>query len=125
MRYLWLALLIIMFRVTCVTVDDVDLAEHNRVVCEDGRVAFEQMIWYDFRGCEYVVVDWRLVNSATNFYVLPEHRTCPWRYRLWFFDDGRLRLVRAKQWRNSWTTDDPEINQRETYPQESRRKLTQ
>jgi hypothetical protein len=103
--------------------DRVDVAELNHFYDENGRLVFEQVIFY--RWCwdyeRYQVYDWRLVKNPT---FLPQRDwelggyVCRW-------DDGEFRrTVRADSFRETWTQYDPELAEREFLPKEQRMGLS-
>lgn len=108
-----------------VTVDQVDLAEINHFYDEQGRLVFDQIIYYDWDSeqSRYNVRDWRLIKNATQ---IPQRDWQTGGYASEWKDfkqrDG-LRRVEAKSLRETWTQHDPELVEREFLPQEKRRLL--
>ncbi len=106
-------------------VDQVDLVEINHFHDEQGRLVFDQIIFYDWCPIEsrYQVRDWRLLKTAAQ---IPLRN---WRDRdfvaVWhdFKERDVLRKVHAKMIRETWTQYDPELLEREFLPQEKRREL--
>jgi hypothetical protein len=108
-----------------VAVDRVDLIEINHFFDEQGRLVFDQIIFYDWSPSDsrYNVRDWRLLktpaqvplrNWRNNDYVAIWHD---------FKDRDVLRKVHARMLRETWTQYDPELVEREFLPQERRREL--
>ena len=108
-----------------VTVDQVDLAEINHFYDEQGRLVFDQIIYYDWSPEEsrYNVCDWRLIKDPAQ---IPQRDRQTGGYASEWIDfkqrDG-LRRVEAKALRETWTQYDPELVEREFLPQEKRRQL--
>ena len=108
-------------------VDRVDLVEINHFFDEQGRLVFDQLIFYDWCGVQkrYNVRDWRLLKSPAQ---IPVRN---WKDRdyvaVWhdFKERDVLRKVVAKMIRETWTQYDPELVEREFLPQEKRRELSQ
>ncbi|MFV1967096.1 MAG: hypothetical protein ACC628_16840 [Pirellulaceae bacterium] len=108
-----------------VAVDRVDLIEINHFFDEQGRLVFDQIIFYDWSPSDsrYNVRDWRLLkmpaqvplrNWRNNDYIAIWHD---------FKDRDVLRKVHASMLRETWTQYDPELVEREFLPQERRRAL--
>ena len=108
-------------------VDEVDLIEINHFFDEQGRLVFDQIIYYDWSDEEsrYQVRDWRLLKNPSQ---IPLRN---WRdgnfVSVWhdFKHRDVLRRVQAKTLRETWTQYDPELVEREFLPEERRRKLHQ
>ena len=106
-------------------VDEVDLVEINHFYDEQGRLVFDQVIFYEWSSdaSRYQVRDWRLLKKPSQ---IPLRN---WRDRnyeaIWhdFKNQDVLRKVRAKMVRETWTQYDPELVEREFLPDEKRRKL--
>ena len=106
-------------------VDQVDLVEINHFYDEQGRLVFDQIIFYDWSSAQsrYNVRDWRLLKKTAQ---VPLRN---WRdgdfVAEWhdFKDRDLLRKVKAKMIRQTWTQYDPELLEREFLPQEKRREL--
>ena len=107
------------------TVDRVDLAEINHFYDEQGRLVFDQIIYYNWspEDGRYNVCDWRLIKSPSQ---IPRRDWQDGGYVSEWNDfkqrDG-LRRVEVKSIRESWTQYDPELVEREFLPQEKRREL--
>ena len=107
-------------------IDQVDLAEINHFYDEQGRLVFDQIIFYDWCPAQsrYNVRDWRLLKNPAQ---VPLRN---WRegnfVAAWhdFKDRDLLRKVKAKMVRQTWTQYDPELLEREFLAQEKRLELT-
>jgi 1,4-dihydroxy-2-naphthoyl-CoA synthase len=100
----------------------VDLIEVNHFFDEQGRLVFDQVIFYDWSGdhSRYMVRDWRLVKNASQ---LPQRDwQCGGYLAVW--QDGEvMRRVGSEAMRETWTQYDPELVEREYLPKDERRKL--
>lgn len=99
-----------------------DLVELNGLYDEQGRLVFDQVIWYDWSAPHerYMVRAWRLVKDGKPS---PEydHGSGQWRC-LW--NDGEItRCVMAGSYRRTWEQFDPELIEREYLPKERRKEL--
>lgn len=103
--------------------DRVDLIELNHYYDSEGKIVFHQVIfwdWSDEKSCLYVR-SWRFFKSK---------RQCPVKdssqgdYVAVWYDGNVLRRVRARSFLESWTQYDPEVCDRERFPQSNRRELT-
>ncbi|MDA1050172.1 MAG: hypothetical protein O3C40_06795 [Planctomycetota bacterium] len=109
-----------------VTVDQVDLVEVNHFYDDQGRLVFDQVIYYDWSTVHsrYQVRDWRLLKTATQV-PLRDWRdggyVSEWED---FKQRNGVRRVRAKSVRETWTQHDPELVEREFLAQEKREELT-
>lgn len=109
-----------------VTVDQVDLVEVNHFYDDQGRLVFDQIIYYDWSAMHnrYQVRDWRLLKTNTQI-PLRDWRgggyVSEWED---FKQRNGLRLVKAKSVRETWTQYDPELIEREFLAQEKRVELT-
>lgn len=102
--------------------DECDLIEVNHFYDEQGRLVFDQTIFYDWSPAysRYMVRDWRLVKNPAQ---LP-HRD--WRdggYAALWHDGEVLRHISASEFRETWTQHDPELAEREYLPKDQRRNL--
>ena len=112
--------------VECEISDDVDLIEVNHFYDDQGRLVFDQVIYYDWSNQHdrYQVRDWRLLKSSSQVPLRD------WRHggytSSWpdFKQSDVLRRVRAKVFRETWEQHDPELEDREFWPQEKRIELT-
>lgn len=99
-----------------------DVIEHNSFYDEQGRLVFDQIIFYDWcpTAERLQVRAWRLVKGPGQ---IPEydHGSAEW-FCLWH-DEDILRHVSAPSTRRTWTQFDPELAERDVYPKEKRREL--
>lgn len=100
----------------------VDLIEVNHFFDEQGRLVFDQVIFYDWSGdhSRYMVRDWRLVKNASQ---LPQRDWQSGGYLAVWQDGEVMRRVGAGAMRETWTQYDPELVEREYLPKDERRKL--
>jgi len=100
----------------------VDLMEVNHFYDEQGRLVFDQVIFYDWapEHSRYMVRAWRLVKNPSQ---LPERDWREGGYLAVWQDGEVLRRIRAESMRESWTQYDPELVEREYLPKERRREL--
>ncbi len=109
-----------------VTVDQVDLTEVNHFYDDQGRLVFDQVIYYDWSAAHgrYQVRDWRLLKTPTQV-PLRDWRdggyVSEWED---FKQRNGLRRVKSKSVRETWTQHDPELVEREFLAQEKRAELT-
>lgn len=95
--------------------DHCDVLERNRVFNGEGVEVLDQIVAYDWTPTAgYVVCWWRLVRPG----MLPTGGACVW------LDGGTLRRVRYASYRQTWTTHDPELIQRDVWPCCERRELS-
>lgn len=108
-----------------VATDQVDLVEINHFYDEQGRLVFDQIVYYEWshEHGRFQVRDWRLLKSSAQ---IPLRS---WRDGVYVSEwndfkqrDG-LRRVEAKLIRETWTQYDPELVERGFLPQEKRREL--
>lgn len=99
--------------------ESVDLVEVNHFYDENGRLVFDQIIFYDWIYSNYRVVAWRLVKSDSQF----PRRLWPRGYSCYWQDGEQTRQVLASSDRETWTQYDPELVEREYFPKELRREL--
>lgn len=104
------------------TTDRVDMVEINHLYDEQGRLLFDQIIYYDWHPKQkrYNVRAWRLIKSPSQ---VPYRRRNGGYLAIWH-DGGVLRRVRAQVLRESWTQFDPELLERAYLPKEKRRDLS-
>lgn len=102
--------------------EKVDLMEVNHFYDEQGRLVFDQVIFYDWSPdhSRYMVRAWRLVKNPSQ---LPERDWRDGGYLAVWQDGEVLRRVRAQSMRESWTQYDPELAEREYLPKEKRKEL--
>jgi hypothetical protein len=100
----------------------VDLMEVNHFYDEQGRLVFDQVIFYDWspEHSRYMVRAWRLVKNPTQ---LPERDWREGGYLAVWQDGEVVRRVQASSMRESWTQYDPELAEREYLPKERRKEL--
>ena len=103
--------------------ESVDLIEVNHFYDEQGRLVFDQVIFYDWapRDSRYMVRAWRLVKSPSQ---LPKQDFREGGYTAVWHDGDILRHVRAESKRETWTQYDPELVEREFLPKERRKELS-
>jgi len=102
--------------------EKVDLMEVNHFYDEQGRLVFDQVIFYDWspEHSRYMVRAWRLVKNPTQ---LPERDWRDGGYLAVWQDGEIVRRVQAASMRESWTQYDPELVEREFLPKERRKEL--
>lgn len=106
--------------------ESVDLIETNHFYDEQGRLVFDQTIFYDWdRSADrYQVRAWRLVKHPSQ---LPQRDWRTGRYVATWIDskDGSecLRRVESEAIKETWSQHDPELAEREYLPKERRREL--
>lgn len=100
----------------------VDLVEVNHFYDEQGRLVFDQTIFYDWSESHsrYMVRAWRLVKNHAQ---LPQRDWQDGGYVAVWHDGELLRHVHAESMRETWTQYDPELMEREYLPKEQRREL--
>jgi len=100
----------------------VDLIELNHFIDQDGREVFRQVLFYDWSEPHrrFIIRAWRLVKSDSQ---LPRRRWAPARYQCIWHDDGLLREVSAPSFRETWTQQDPERQNRKLVAEEARKPL--
>lgn len=108
---------------TSIAHDTVDLAEVNHFHDEQGRLVFDQIIFYDWshEHSRYQVRAWRMLNSPSQ---IPQKNFVTGRYEVIWHDGDITRRVEARAFRESWTQHDVEMTERQHLPKEQRRKLT-
>ncbi len=105
-----------------VAFEQVELIELNHFHDEQGRLVFDQVIFYDWSEPHgrYMVRAWRLVKSPSQ---LPQRNWRDGSYVTIWHDGDTLRKVRAETMRETWTQHDPELTEREYLPKEKRKDL--
>jgi hypothetical protein len=105
-----------------ITADRVDLVELNHFYDEQGRLVFDQLIFYDWfpDDARYQVRAWRLIKSPSQ---VPQRNLNGPGYHCMWQDGDLLRRVHATTMRETWTQYDPELTEREYLPKERRRDL--
>lgn len=106
-----------------IAVETVDLIEVNHFHDDQGRLVFDQCIFYDWSPLDgrYMVRAWRLVKHNSQ---LPRRDFANDGYVAIWQDADVVRKVRAESMRETWTQHDPELVEREYLPKERRRDLT-
>ena len=106
--------------------ETVDLIEVNHFYDEQGRLVFDQVIFYDWSAgdARYMVRAWRLVKNPNQ---LPQRDWKSGGYIALWQDSGQggevLRHVHSTSIRETWTQYDPELVEREYLPKERRKEL--
>ncbi len=102
--------------------DSVDLVEVNHFHDDQGRLVFDQVIFYDWSPAQsrYLVRAWRLLKTQAQ---LPQQDPNNEGYVTVWHDGDVLRNVHARVMRETWTQHDPELLAREYLPKEMRREL--
>lgn len=97
----------------------VDLIELNHFVDEDGREVFRQVVFYDWSKTHrrFHVRAWRLIKHESQ---LPVRRWNPAIHQCTWHDEGLVRQVWAKSFRETWTQKDPERVNRGLLPEDQR-----
>jgi hypothetical protein len=104
-------------------IDRVDVIELNHFYDEQGKLVFDQLLFYDWspQQSRYNVRAWRLLKSSLQ---MPQRDWQRGDYSVRWFDGDTLREIRAKTVRETWTQHDPELVEREFLAKEQRRELT-
>lgn len=102
--------------------DNVDLTERNRFHDEQGRLVFEQMIFYrwSYRDSRHQVVAWRMLKTPSQ---VPRYDRRYSGYVATWHDTQNgdvFRRVISKSLRTTFTQHDPELAEREFLPKEKR-----
>jgi hypothetical protein len=102
--------------------DRVDLIEVNHFHDDQGRLVFDQVIFYEWcpRRGRHQVQAWRLLKTPAQ---KPRRDFATGEYVATWHDGETLREVRAPAARESWTQYDPELVEREYLPKEKRKDL--
>jgi len=106
--------------------ETVDLVEVNHFYDEQGRLVFDQVIFYDWSASDsrYMVRAWRLVKNPAQ---LPQRDWKSGGYVAVWQDSCQggdvLRHVHAAAFRETWTQYDPELIERDYLPKERRKEL--
>ncbi|MDX1948798.1 MAG: hypothetical protein SFU86_25645 [Pirellulaceae bacterium] len=102
--------------------EQVDLMEVNHFYDEQGRLVFDQVIFYDWSAehSRYMVRAWRLVKNPAQ---LPQRDWKIGGYMAVWHDGEVLRQVHGQSMRETWTQYDPELVEREYLPKERRKEL--
>jgi hypothetical protein len=104
------------------TGEECDLIEVNHFYDEEGRLVFDQTIFYDWSPghSRYMVRAWRLVKNPAQLPIRDWRRGG---YVAVWHDGEVLRQVRAQAVRETWTQYDPELVEREYLAKDERREL--
>lgn len=100
-----------------------DVVELNHFYDEEGRLVFDQVIFYDWdrSAGRHQVRAWRLVKHADQIPRRTYGKGGGW---VICWQDGEVfRDIRAAAFRETWTQEDPELAEREFLPKEQRREL--
>lgn len=102
--------------------DRVDVVEVNHFYDCEGRLVFDQLIFYDWcpRAERHQVRAWRLMKTPSQ---LPQRNWGGVGYLAVWQDGEVLRRVHAASLRETWTQYDPELLEREWLAKEKRREL--
>jgi hypothetical protein len=105
-----------------VAAESVDLIEVNHFYDDQGRLVFDQLLFYDWSHSDgrYQLRAWRMVKNNSQ---LPQRNWQSGGYSSVWQDGDVLRKVVAPATRESWTQYDPELTEREYLPKERRREL--
>ena len=105
-------------------VDKVDLIEVNHLYDQQGRHVIDQLIFYDWDSSHgrFQVRAWRLIKSPGQ---MPQRDWSKDAYVSYWRDMHVMRRVYASRIRETWTTYDPEVLEREVLPIEYRQELSQ
>ena len=101
-----------------VAIDTADIVEINHVYRDTCELSFSQAIWWDDTEHGERVVAWRRVE-----YGQPTPLKEPTGYVCRWYDGERLRVVTAIRYRESWTHNDPEMDDRTILATKQRRGL--
>lgn len=103
--------------------DTVDLIEVNHYHDQSGRLIINQVIYYDWDPAteRHHVVAWRLLRCSGQ---LPRKDWQRGLYVTRWRDMDVWREVTARQVRETWTQEDPEVVERGLLPVEMRRELS-
>jgi hypothetical protein len=102
--------------------DRCDVVEVNHFYDADGRLVFDQVIFWDWcDGAErHQVRAWRLLKSCSQW---PARDWARGGYLAVWIDGERLRVVRGTSLRETWTQYDPELLERQVLSIDARRDL--
>ena len=105
-----------------VATERVDLIEVNHFYDDQGRLVFDQLLFYDWSHDDgrYQLRAWRMVKNTAQ---LPQRNWQSGGYAATWQDGDVLRKISAPTIRESWTQYDPELTEREFLPKERRREL--
>ncbi len=105
-----------------IATDTVDLIEINHFYDENGKLVFDQLLFYDWsaKDARFQVRAWRLLKKNSQ---LPRRDWQRGDYQTTWHDGDLLRHVRAKSIRETWTQYDPELIERANLAKDKRREL--
>lgn len=105
-----------------VVVDRCDVVELNHFYDDNGRLVFDQLIYWDWsdEADRYQVRAWRLLKSD---FQRPARDWQRGGFKAVWFDGERLRVVRHLSFCETWTQFDPELIERQMLSTEDRREL--
>ena len=105
-----------------VATERVDLIEVNHFYDDQGRLVFDQLLFYDWSHDDgrYQLRAWRMVKNNAQ---LPQRNWQSGGYSAIWQDGDVLRKISAPTTPESWTQYDPELTEREFLPKERRREL--
>jgi hypothetical protein len=101
--------------------DEVDMFEVNHFFDGDGRLIFDQLIFWEINGEHYDVVSWRLIKRPEQMPVSDQRGG----YVVVWRDGELMRRVNAATAIETWTQYDPEATSRDVLAKELRRELRQ
>ena len=107
-----------------VVIDQCDLLEINHHYTQEGRLVFTQYIFYewDHYNHRHQVIAWRLKTHMKG--VLKNRDWVNNTYRFKWNDKGTMREVRSSLFKETWTTFDPELLERDYFPKDRRKGLS-
>ncbi len=108
---------------TDVCSETVDVVEVNHFYDDQGRLVFDQVIFYDWhhQQSHYHVRAWRLIKTPSQ---IPRRcHSSQFGYVTIWHDGYALRRVVAISLRETWTQYDPELLERELLPKQLRCEL--
>ncbi len=102
--------------------DRVDLIEVNHFHDDQGRLVFDQLIFYEWspQKGRHQVQAWRLLKNSNQ---KPRRDFASGEYVSTWLDGDTFREVRAPAARETWTQYDPELVEREHLAKEKRKDL--
>jgi len=105
-----------------VATESVDLVEVNHFYDDQGRLVFDQLLFYDWSNddARYQLRAWRMVKNNSQ---LPQRNWQTGGYSAVWQDGDILRKIVSPAARESWTQYDPELTEREFLPKERRKEL--
>jgi len=105
-----------------IATDHVDLIEINHFYDENGKLVFDQLLFYDWspKDSRFQVRAWRLLKKKSQ---MPRRDWQRGGYQTTWHDGDLLRHVRAKSVRETWTQYDPELIERSNLAKDKRREL--